>query len=76
MTALNLPLALHLPVLVRTPVSACHEQRIDYTHRNHPNTLPKPAVAGSLYPRPRDTGLALGSHRTARPQIPIAQRSG
>ena len=43
-------------------------------------TLEKPIGSGSLtrcsvplLPRPR---LALGSHRTARPQIPIAQRSG
>ena len=76
MTALSLTLALHLPVPVRTPVSACLEQRVHHTHRNHSNTLPKPAAADSLHPQPPDTGLPLASHRTAHPQIPIAQRSG
>lgn len=76
MTSLRLPLALELPVLVRTPMCACHEQRIYPTHRHYPNTLPKPAAAGSPHPRPPDTGLALASHRAAPPQIPIAQRSG
>jgi hypothetical protein len=75
MTALNSPLALHLPVLVRTPLCACHEQRIDHTHCNHSNTLPKTAAAGSLNPWAPNAHLLSTSHRTAPLQIPIAQRS-
>jgi hypothetical protein len=74
MTALNSPLALHLPVLVRTPLCACYEQRIDSTHRSHSNTLSKTAAAGSLNPQARNAHLLSTSHRTARLQIPIAQR--
>jgi len=55
-----------LPVLVRTPLCACHEQRIDHTHRNHSNTLSKTAPAGSLKSPPphRRPLVHLTPHRT------------
>jgi hypothetical protein len=74
MTALNSPLALHLPVLVRAPMCACPQQRIDHTPRNHSNSLASTAAARRPIPWPRNPHLLSTSHRTARLQIPIAQR--
>jgi hypothetical protein len=75
MTALNSPLALHLPVLVQTPLCACHEQRIDDAHRDHSDTPSRTAAAAWPDPGARNAFLLSTSRRALSLQIPIAQRS-